>query len=421
MKRYPLIRTFALYSMFAFILMGIVLSLVIYGHIKNDKLGNLEEVTRVTINTAVKNNLAKTDFTDNISETKSSQIMSNIIETMDLYDIQSIILINQDEKVIMSDNSDFTGKPPDKKDLEKIFNREVPFVVSDAYALNNAKDENKGKLIINVYEPIIYDGKVEGVVVLQILKKNISEHAKMIVQVIALTVFGGFLILFLLLVGILYKTSQTLLNQNKKLINQKSEIELSLKRLDDAYLNTVFALSNAVDARDPYTAGHSERVSKIAMLLSRELKLTEENLKILEYAGLFHDIGKIGIPDHILNKNGKLTDEEYEVIKKHPVIGINILSNVGFLAETLPIIRHHHERFSGNGYPCGIKGEEIPLGSRILAIADTYDAMTTDRPYRQRFSHDNAVAEIQKNSVTQFDNKLVDVFMKIESTVKNIN
>jgi len=243
----------------------------------------------------------------------------------------------------------------------------------------------------------------------------------MIVQVIILTVFGGFLVLFLLLIGLLYKTSQTLLNQNKELINQKSEIELSLKKLDDAYLNTVFALSNAVDARDPYTAGHSERVSKISMLLSRELKLSEETLEILEYTGLFHDIGKMGIPDHILNKSGKLTDEEYEVIKKHPDIGINILSNVDFLAKALPIIRHHHEKYSGNGYPCGIKGEEVPLGSRIIAIADTYDAMTMDRPYRQLFSHDAAVAEIQKHSGTQFDNKLVDVFMKIESSIKNIN
>ncbi|HEY5555987.1 HD-GYP domain-containing protein [Acetobacterium sp.] len=421
MKRYPLIKIFALYSMFAFVLIGIVLSLAIYQHIKNDKLGNLEEVAKVTINTVIKNNLEKSDFTDNISNDKASQIKSNIIETMDLYDIQSIILINQEKTEIMSDNSDFTREQLNNKDLEKILKSEVPFVVSDAYRLNNVEEENTGKLVINVYEPILYDGKIEGVAVLQILEKNISEHANMIVQVIALTVFGGFIILFLLLVGILYKTSQTLLNQNKELINQKSEIELSLKKLDDAYLNTVFALSNAVDARDPDTAGHSERVSKISMLLSRELNMTAENLKILEYAGLFHDIGKIGIPDHILNKNGKLTDEEYEVIKKHPDIGINILSNVGFLAEALPIIRHHHERFSGNGYPCGIKGEEIPLGSRIIAIADTYDAMTTDRPYRKRFSHDAAVAEIQKNSGTQFDNMLVDVFMKIESTIKNIN
>lgn len=113
-------------------------------------------------------------------------------------------------------------------------------------------------------------------------------------------------------------------------------------------------------------------------------------------------------------------DEEYEVIIKHPDIGINILSNVGFLAKALPIIRHHRDKYSGNGYPCGIQGEKIPLGSRIIAIADTYDAMTTDRPYRQRFSHDAGVAEIQKHSGTQFDNKLVDVFMRIESSIKNI-
>lgn len=182
MKRYPLIRTFALYSMFAFVLMGIVLSLVIYEHIKNDKLGNLEEVAKITISTVVKNNLTKTDFADNITDIKASQIKSNIIESMDLYDIQSIMLINQDEKVIMADHAVFTGELPNQKDLEKVLNGEVSFVVSDAYALNNAEDGNKGKLVINIYEPIIYDGKVEGVAVLQILEKNISEHANMIVQ-----------------------------------------------------------------------------------------------------------------------------------------------------------------------------------------------------------------------------------------------
>jgi len=223
-----------------------------------------------------------------------------------------------------------------------------------------------------------------------------------------------------LLIGILLRTSKTMLKQNDDLIEQKREIEISYKKLDDSYKYTVLALSNAVDARDPNTAGHSMRVSRISLLISGELKMTDEDSRILEYAALFHDIGKIGIPDYILNKKGKLTDEEYKLIKNHPDIGVNILGGIAFLLNALPLIKHHHERFDGKGYPSGIKGEEIPLCARIIAIADTYDAMTSDRPYRRGFSHDAAVQEILANKGTQFDGMLVDVFMKIEGRIKDL-
>lgn len=420
MKKYPLIKTFTLFSMIAFVLMGIVLSFVIYGHIKNDKLANIEEAARFTIKIIVKNNLEKSDFNNIISSAKETQIKSNIAESMNLYGIESITLINSKKTVIMSGNPDFSlEQAKNNINLDKVLNTELPFAISDDYRLNNAGGIQEGNLVFNVYEPVIYDSKVEGVFVLQIPYQAVSSHANMIVQVIVLTLFGGLLVLFLLLIGILYKTSKTLLRQNEELIKQKAEIETSYKRLDDSYKSTVIALSNAVDARDPYTAGHSARVTKISLLLSRELNMSEEDSRVLEYAALFHDIGKLGIPDRILNKNGKLTDEEYELIKKHPDIGISILGKIDFLSEALPILRHHHERFCGNGYPCGIKGEKIPLGARIIAIADTYDAMTTDRPYRKGFSHDSAVQEILKNRGTQFDDMLVDVFMKIESRIKN--
>lgn len=277
----------------------------------------------------------------------------------------------------------------------------------------------EGRLVFDMYVPAIYDGKVEGVFVLQMDDEAISSHTKMIMKVIAMTLSGGLLVLFLMLIGILYRTSRTLLRQNEELVEQKSEIEASYKKLNDSYRDTVVALSNAVDARDPYTAGHSARVTRISLLLSRELNMAEEDSRILEYAALFHDIGKLGVPDHILNKNGRLTDEEYESIRRHPDLGVSILGRVDFLSGALPIIRHHHERFDGNGYPSGIRGEQIPLGARIIAIADTYDAMTSDRPYRKGVSHDLAVQEILKNRGIQFDGKLVDAFMKISDSARD--
>ena len=272
--------------------------------------------------------------------------------------------------------------------------------------------------MFDIYVPIKYQNKIVGVLILQVPDVVISSHVNMLLQAIVLTLSGGLLILFLLLIKILYTASKTLLKQNTELSKQKIEIEASYKKLNDSYKNTIFALSNAVDARDPYTAGHSARVTKISMLLGKTLDLPEEKLGNLEYAALFHDIGKIGIPDYILLKNSKLTDEEFEIIKKHPEMGVRILKSIDFLTEGLPIIKHHHEKFMGKGYPDDINGEDIPLGARIIAIADTYDAITSDRPYRKGLSHETAVEEILRNKGLQFDDKMVDAFMQIEQSIK---
>jgi len=402
--------------------MGIVLSFVIYNHIKDDKLANIEEAAQVTVKTVVNNNLQRSDFSTQITSTKSAQISSSVIDALSLYGVESIVFVNNNKEVIMSEDSDFSGNQmKDSNYLDKVLNSEVPFVFSDSYRPTNVNGTSNGELVINLYEPIVFDGTVEGVCVLQIPYQSVISHANMLLQVIAITISGGLLVLFLLLIGILYKTSKTMLMQNDELIEQKRELEISYEKLDDSYKCTVLALSNAVDARDPYTAGHSARVSKISLLISGELKMTEEDSRILEYAALFHDIGKIGIPDGILNKKGKLTDDEYNLIKNHPEIGVNILGGIDFLLNALPLIKHHHERFDGKGYPSGIKGEEIPLCARIIAIADTYDAMTSDRPYRRGFSHDAAVKEILENKGAQFDGILVDVFMKIEGRIEDYN
>ncbi len=414
--KYPLIRTFTLYSMIAFILAGIILISILSGHIRDNKLADLEVAARFTVKTVVRSALDIADLNNNISAIKKERIKSDILDSMDLYGIESITLVNKKKIVIMSGDLDF------REDiyLDKVLYEELPFAISDTFKAANAGRNQESKPVFNVYEPVIFNGKVEGVFVLQIPDQAISSHVSMVVKAIVLTLSGGLLILFILLIGVLYRASKTLVNQNKELARQKGEIENSYKRLDESYISTVIALSNAVDARDAYTAGHSSRVTKISRLISRELNMAEDDEHILEYAALFHDIGKLGIPDQILNKNGKLTDEEYKLVKKHPDIGVGILGKIDFLANAIPIIKHHHERFCGNGYPSGLKGKEIPLGARIIAIADTYDAMTTDRPYRKAFDHDTAVQEILKNSGTQFDVSLVDAFMRIEKKITSI-
>lgn len=192
-------------------------------------------------------------------------------------------------------------------------------------------------------------------------------------------------------------------------INQK--LETTYSELKNAYRGTVESLRLAVDAKDSYTRGHSDRVSYYSVLIGKKLGLQEEELNILKDGGLFHDIGKIGIPDAILQKPGKLTDEEYDDIKNHPSIGSKIIAPAKIFENILPIVKHHHERYDGRGYPGCLKGNDIPLYARIAAVADTFDAMTSDRSYRPRFTLFKALEELENVKGTQLDPMIVDAFI----------
>jgi putative nucleotidyltransferase with HDIG domain len=188
------------------------------------------------------------------------------------------------------------------------------------------------------------------------------------------------------------------------------------KNLQKAYIDTLGALTSAIDAKDSYTLGHSERVTALSVELAKIVAFTPECLENIRIAALLHDIGKIGIPEAILNKPGRLTNEEFEVIKSHPAMGVRILDKVEFLKEIIPIILHHHERFDGRGYPAQLTGDAIPFPARILSIADTFDAMTSDRPYRKALSYQEAMDEIIRCKGTQFDPALADCFVQMIKT-----
>jgi len=190
------------------------------------------------------------------------------------------------------------------------------------------------------------------------------------------------------------------------------------------YLNTVEALVQALEAKDTYTSGHSARVGKLAVAMAEEFELSEDKVESLKYAAVLHDVGKIGVSETILNKEGKLLDSEWEAIRSHPVIGQTIIKSIKFLFDIGEVVRHHHERYDGKGYPDGIKGIEIPLESRIIAVADTYDAITSDRSYRKGSTHDEAIAELKKVSGSQLDPELVEIFCKVvtsELTVRTVS
>ena len=188
----------------------------------------------------------------------------------------------------------------------------------------------------------------------------------------------------------------------EKALNHRALILENL-RLQENSLNVLRTMVNVLEQRDSYTAGHSRRVTEIAMAIAARLELSEEDIKTLRLAGMIHDVGKIGIEDTILRKPGRLTDEEFAMIRTHPERGVQIIEPLDFLKGALPIVRHHHECFDGRGYPAGLTGEAIPLGARIVAIADTYDAITSSRAYRRARGQEAALAEIERCSGTQFD------------------
>lgn len=204
-----------------------------------------------------------------------------------------------------------------------------------------------------------------------------------------------------------------LIESGLKSVSQMRTISKMNDDLQKAYIDSIEILRHTVEAKDPYTKGHSDRVSEYAVLLGKKLNLSDEDIEKLRIGGLFHDIGKIGIPDSILLKESNLADEEYTKIKEHPIIGYNMLQHATMFKNILDIVKHHHERFDGNGYPDKLAGSNIPYLARLTSIVDSFDAMTSRRSYRDFLPMDVVKSEILQNLGSQFDPEIGIVFLDI--------
>lgn len=414
MKKLSLLKYFTTFSFIAFVITGIVLSFFISNHIKSDQLENTKEVTRLTLNVFLKKEFASDDFNNTLSKQKIDTLNNKFEQIIETTDIIMIKIWDKNGNILYSNNSSLIGKHfIIDKELEQALCNTSIISISKLNSEESINVLNRSDEVVKIYEPITFGGTVAGVFEVYKPYDGIKHHTKALNRTVAIIMSLGLLILYLLLLKIIYNSSKTLMFQNQSLLEQKVKLEESYLKLNSTYKSTVITLANAIDARDPNTAGHSERVTRISLEIGRILELDNSQLELLELAALFHDVGKLGVPDKILFKPGKLTDDEYDQIKAHPRIGVNILKDIDFLRKVLPIILHHHEKFSGGGYPSDIKGDDIPVESRIIAVADTYDAMTSDRPYRKGLPHDNAIHEIIKLKGTQFDANIVDAFLKV--------
>jgi len=346
-----------------------------------DRLSILYQISRSISSTLKLDNILKVilDFSVKISGANRGSIMlfnekKNIFSIKAAYNMSKKIIR---EVTFAKDESTIGWVVKNKKSL---------------YIKDLEKDKRfskKGNINYNIQQlliiPIIIEGEVKGVI-------NLDNNTSFTTDIINLL----------------------------KSFSEQAAVAINNARLyqkiQDSYFEIVKALAQAIEAKDPYTHGHSARVMEYSVLIAQKLGLPEEKIESLRYAAILHDIGKIGVRGIVLNNPDGLTSEEYDEVKKHPVIGENIIQPIELLQPIRPLIRHHHEWYNSKGYPDGLSGEGIPLGARILTVADAYDAMISDRPYRKALTEETAIQELRQGSGSQFDPKIVEVFLEILKT-----
>ena len=269
--------------------------------------------------------------------------------------------------------------------------------------------------VLEVYAPIDLKGRTGAIGAYEIYAKpegleNLISSRR---RLIWMTVGAVFLALWVALALLVRGASRTLRRQTATLRQRSRELLDSYRRQEEMSLEAIESLNATVEAKDPYTAGHSLRVQELSLALGEELGLERAEVDGLRFGALFHDIGKLAVPDAILTKPARLTDEEFDVIKRHSDEGARIVGKFGRLRDAVPVIRHHHERWSGGGYPEGIAGADIPLAAAIVGLADAWDAMTTDRPYHRALSFEEATEQLQCGRGTQFAPEVVDAFFAV--------
>ena len=272
-----------------------------------------------------------------------------------------------------------------------------------------AEPDDWGELaVLEAWSPIQVDGAVRGAAVVWRDMTAIDAEIRRITMATSLIIALAAVLLWIVLRGVYVRSSQQIREHSSALAEALGEVEAT-------YDHTLHALSNALDVRDTETEGHSRRVVEILKLISAELKprVDDDELVGIHRGALLHDIGKIGVPDEILRKPSALNEEEWATMHRHPAYGARIVGEIPYLERVARIIKHHHERWDGRGYPEGLRGEEIPLGARMFAIADAFDAMTADRPYRKAIDPISARNEVLRCSGTQFDPNVVEAFMKV--------
>jgi putative nucleotidyltransferase with HDIG domain len=326
--------------------------------------------------------------------------------------IKKLTFWNRDRVVVWSHDRELVGQAfNENAALSRALGGEVAAELATESELAEKYHGNgstPGEEVLELYVPVTYGDPhaVPGVVEVYEdegpLLASIARHNRFLWLILV----SGFSLLFLVLYGIVSKAS--------------GKIEAQSGELRDLVIGLTGSFAHALDAKSPWTKGHSERVGMYSERIALKMGLPKSEIENLKLAGLLHDIGKIGTYDYLLEKPEKLTEEEFELVKKHPELGAKILSEIRQLQDIVPVIEHHHERYDGGGYPQGIKGKDIPIGARILHVADSFEAITDHRPYRSARDYGAAIRELIRNSGTQFDPDVVEAFIEVMEEIHGL-
>lgn len=412
MKRNSLFNRFIIQSIISFLITAGLLAYFGTKIIVSQEINHNIEIIRLTLGHSLEHWFEQVDLY-HLSEEDISSLDEEFSSLEKLGNISDIRIWRLDGKLMYSNDKTLIGNLIlEDEHFEPPMVNEVHYKLIE---INNNDEYYKAELgseLIKIYLPIKHEGETKGIFEVYRSFSSSRDNINRGVGNILFILVIGFFLLYFFLLKVIYTSSNKLVIQNTEIMNKSMELSDSYKKLNNLYHAMVRSLSNAIDARDKYTSGHSQRVADQTVLFARYLNLEESIVSRLEIAALLHDIGKLGVSEQIINKAGKLTEDEFNSIKEHPVIGEKIIEDIEELQGVLDVLKYHHERYDGKGYPSGLSGKNIPYFARIVTITDSYDAMISHRPYRKGFSQSFALEEIINNAGTQFDPDLAKSFIQ---------
>jgi HD-GYP domain-containing protein (c-di-GMP phosphodiesterase class II) len=415
-RRFGLVGTFALWGFVTTAVFVVGITLFAIAQVERITVDTFARAVSGTVNGAIVNSLGNTSVED-LGVTPSVTLRLDAAVRTGLLgkQIQAVKVWAPDGTILYSTAGEKGQSFPTYEPVKRAMAGET-FWFTEAAADEDEESAAETKQmgdIIEIYAPLRESatGPIVGAIEVYAPYAPIREQVPaQLAQVWGLSIVAG-LALYGVLLAVVKRTSDTLRATQEQADKLNVRLEMSLAELEQHSVGTLQALVAAVDAKDSYTARHSLGVTDYAVAAGRRLDLPGGDLIALERASLLHDIGKIGVPEAVLLKPRELTREEFELIKAHPGIGAQIIDSIPFLELLVPIVRHHHERWDGGGYPYGLSGENIPLMARIVAVADAYEAMTSDRPYRRALRAQDARAELVRNVGKQFDAVVVNALI----------
>lgn len=414
-ERFGIVGQFAVRSLIFVLVMGGLLGGVLTVAIRSLVTREAALMTQTMANAIVAHHVEDADLSAYpIPSDLRQRFDRMVVEDLAQAEIVAIKLWNTDGILLYSsdrqkEGESFKGHDP----YQAALRGEVEVEVAP-----RAREENEAQIaragrVIEVYAPLRRHGRIIGVFEVYQAYAPVARTIERFVALVWIIIAAGSIPAYFLQLTIVKRTADQLTTARGALAEVNARLKHSLEDMEMHSLGTLQALVAAVDAKDSYTARHSIAVTDYAVAIARQMGLSEEQVADIERAGLLHDVGKIGTPEAILLKPGKLTPEEFDIIKEHSEMGGHIIETVPFLSRLMPAIRSHHERWDGTGYPDGLAGERIPLYARILAVADAFDAMTSERPYREPVSVEVARAELVRCAASQFDANVVQAMIAV--------